>query len=105
MLFGFQKFFVDFFIVGMLFGWIIGGFLKEFIYCDVYYGEVDEISFKLVDGFGFWWGGWGIDEGIEVFGLMGYVGLIGVKVLCGFYIVGEIEVQGDGGGDVVVFYV
>lgn len=104
MLFGPQKPFVDLSIAGTPSGWIIGGSLKEFTYRDVHHGEVDEISFKLADGSGLWRGGWGIDEGTEVSGLMGYAGLMGAKVPCGLYTVGETEAQGDGGGDVAVFH-
>lgn len=104
MLFGPQKPFVDLSIAGTPSGLIIGGSLKEFSYRDVHHGEVDEITFKLADGSGLWRGGWGIDEGTEVSGLMGYWGLIGAKVPCGLYTVGETEAQGDGGGDVAVFH-
>lgn len=103
MLFGPQKPFVDLSIAGTPSGLIIGGSLKEFSYRDVHHGEVDEIGFKLADGSGLWRGGWGIDEGTEVSGLMGYAGLIGAKVPCGLYTVGETGAQGDGGGDIASF--
>ena len=83
MLFGPQKPFVDLSIAGTPSGLILGGNLKEFVYRDVHHGEVDEISFRLADGSGLWRGGWGIDEGTEVSGLMGYAGLLGAKVPCG----------------------
>lgn len=104
MIFGPQKPFVDISIAGTPSGLLLGGSLKEFTYCDVHHGAVDEISFKLADGSGLWRGGWGIDEGTTVSAMMGYAGLIGAKVPCGLYAVGETEAQGDGGGDVAVFH-
>ncbi|WP_420010998.1 phage late control D family protein [Tateyamaria sp.] len=104
MIFGPQKPFVDLSIAGAPTGWLLGGALKEFTYRDVHHGEVDEITFKLADGSGLWRGGWGIDEGTEVSGLMGYAGLLGAKVPCGLYTVGETEAQGDGGGDTAIFH-
>ncbi len=104
MMFGPQKPFVDLSIAGTASGLLLGGALKEFTYRDVHHGEVDEISFKLADGSGLWRGGWGIDEGTEVSGQMGYAGLLGAKVPCGLYTVGETEAQGDGSGDVAMFH-
>lgn len=104
MIFGPQKPFVDLAIAGTPAGWLLGGALKEFTYRDVHHGEVDEITFKLADGSGLWRGGWGIDEGTEVSGLMGYAGLLGAKVPCGLYTVGETEAQGDGSGDTALFH-
>ena len=104
-MFGPQKPFIDLSIAGTPSGLILGGNLKEFIYRDVHHGEVDEISFRLADGSGLWRGGWGIDEGTEISGLMGYAGLLGAKVPCGLYAVGETEAQGGGGsGDVALFH-
>ena len=104
MILGPQKPFVDLSIAGTPSGLILGGALKEFTYTDVHHGAVDEISFKLADGSGLWRGGWGIDEGTEVSGLMGYAGLLGAKVPCGLYTVGETEAQGGGDGDTAVFH-
>ena len=105
MIFGPQKPFVDLSIAGTPSGLILGGNLKEFVYRDVHHGEVDEISFRLADGSGLWRGGWGIDEGTEVSGLMGYAGLLGAKVPIGLYAVSETEAQGDGGsGDTALFH-
>jgi phage protein D len=104
MIFGPQKPFVDLSIAGAPTGWLLGGALKEITYRDVHHGEVDEITFKLADGSGLWRGGWGIDEGTEVSGLMGYAGLLGAKMPCGLYTVGETEAQGDGGGDTAIFH-
>jgi phage protein D len=96
--------FVDLSIAGKPSGLVLGGALKEFTYTDVHHGAVDEISFKLADGAGLWRGGWGIDEGTEVSGLMGYAGLLGAKVPCGLYTVGETEAQGGGDGDIALFH-
>ncbi len=103
MIFGPKKPFVDLSIAGTPAGLVLGGALKEFTYRDVHHGEVDEVSFKLADGSGLWRGGWGIDEGTEISGVMGYVGL-GAKVPCGLYAVGETEAQGDSGGDTALFH-
>ncbi len=104
MITGPQQPFVDLTIAGTPAGLILGGSLREFSYRDVHHGEVDEISFTLADGAGLWRSSWGIDEGTEVSGIMGYAGLLGAKVPCGLYAVGETEAQGDGGGDVATFH-
>ncbi|MGR3760883.1 phage late control D family protein [Roseobacteraceae bacterium NS-SX3] len=104
MIFGPQKPFVDLSIAGSPAGLFLGGALKRFTYRDVHHGEVDEISLVLADGRGLWRGGWGIDEGTEVFATMGYGGLLGAKVPCGLFAVGETEAEGDGGGDTATFH-
>ncbi|MGH1577700.1 phage late control D family protein [Planktotalea sp.] len=103
-MFGPQIPFVDLSIAGAASGLMLGGSLKEFSYRDVHHGEVDEVSFKLADGNGLWRSSWGIDEGTEIEGTMGYAGLIGARVPCGLYTVGETEAQGDGSGDVATFH-
>jgi phage protein D len=104
MILGPQKPFVDLSIAGSPSGVVLGGSLKEFSYNDVHHGAVDEISFTLADGNGLWRGGWGIDEGTEVSGMMGFGGLLGVQVPCGLYAVGETGASGDGSGDVATFH-
>jgi phage protein D len=104
MIIGPQKPFVDLAIAGTSSGLYFGGALKEFSYRDVHHGEVDEISFKLADGSGLWRGGWGVDEGTEISGVMGYDGLLGAKMPCGLYAVGETEAQGDASGDTATFH-
>ncbi|WP_170433021.1 phage late control D family protein [Ruegeria arenilitoris] len=98
-----QKPVVDITVAGVSAGLELGRDLKEFTYRDVHHGEVDDISFKLGDGRGLWRGDWGIDEGTEVSAVMGYGGLLGVRVPCGLYAVDETEASGDAGGDTATF--
>lgn len=104
MIFGPQKPFVDLSIGGAPSGLFLGGALKTFTYRDVHHGEADEISLTLADGRGLWRSSWGIDEGTEIFAFMGYAGLIGAKVPCGLFAVGETQAEGDGGGDTATFH-
>jgi phage protein D len=104
MILGPQKPFVDLTIAGSPSGVVLGGSLKEFSYNDVHHGAVDEIGFKLADGSGLWRGGWGIDEGTEISGVMGFEGILGAQAPCGLYAVGETTASGDGGGDVATFH-
>lgn len=98
-----EKPFVDLTIGGSPSGLSLTGALREFTYHDVHHGSVDEISFKVADGSGLWRGGWGIDEGTEISGLMGYADDLGAKVSLGLYTVGETESSGDSGGDIATF--
>ncbi|WP_299773138.1 phage late control D family protein [uncultured Tateyamaria sp.] len=98
-----QKPFVDITVAGVSAGLVLGDDLKEFAYRDVHHGEVDDISFKLGDGRGLWRGNWGIDEGTEVSAIMGYGGLLGVRVPCGLYAVDETEASGGASGDTATF--
>ena len=98
-----NKPFVDLSVGGTPTGWLLDGVLKEFTYTDVHHGAADEIIFTLADGAGLWRSSWGIDEGTEVSGRMGYDGA-GTTVPCGLYTVGEVESRGGGDGDVTVFH-
>ncbi len=98
-----QKPVVDITVAGVSAGLELGRDLKEFTYRDVHHGEVDDITFKLGDGRGLWRDDWGIDEGTEVSAVMGYGGLLGVRVPCGLYAVDETEASGDAGGDTATF--
>ncbi len=96
--------FVDLVIAGVSAELTFGDTLKEFRYRDVHHGEADEITFTLVDRHGKWRGSWGFDEGTEISGTMGYAGPRELRVPCGRYAVGETEIRGDSGGDLVVVH-
>lgn len=96
--------FVNLTVAGAPLGQDLGAGLKSFTYTDAHHGQVDEVSFTLADPKGLFRGPWGIDEGTAVSAFMGYAGLIGAKVPCGDFVVGEPGARGSGGEGDVAYY-
>ncbi len=95
--------FVDLTIAGKPSELKLDGEIKSFTYRDVHHGEVDEISFDLVDDKGLFKSDWVIDTGTEVTARIGYAGLRG-QIDCGLYAVDEDQAQGGASGDTVTFH-
>lgn len=98
--------FVQISLNGVPTGLEVGSGLRDFEYRDVHHGEVDEIRFEVADPNGLWRAGWGPDEGDELTATVGYgdLGVIGTRLECGQFAIGENEARGDGDGSVASFF-